>query len=138
MKMYYSKQNDAFYPEEYREFYVNAGTWPSDLIETSAEDFNDFGLQTPPNGKIRGFIGGVFCWADIVITEEQAQQNEISWVSLEINRVRDELEKVQDSDPYSVGTVADWRNYRKLLRVWSTNINFPNKDFRPMAPDFKE
>lgn len=49
-----------------------------------------------------------------------------------------ELYKVQDADPKAVGTVAEWREYRKLLRAWPENSNFPNKSYRPLMPGNRE
>ena len=66
---------------------------------------------------------------------EDAELMEALWVKSEIDRAREELEKVQDSDPKAIGSVSDWRVYRKALRQWSENGNFPNKEFRPKAPD---
>lgn len=68
-------------------------------------------------------------------TYEGSRALEAAWVESEISRARGELEKVQDSDLKAKGSVSDWRNYRKALRSWTENQNFPNKEFRPKAPD---
>lgn len=59
---------------------------------------------------------------------------ERSWRNSELQQADMELNKVQDSDPKAIGSVSDWRNYRKLLRAWPENVNFPNKEFRPVSP----
>jgi hypothetical protein len=57
------------------------------------------------------------------------------WRNLELCRADIELYKVQDSDSKAKGSVSDWRNYRKMLRGWPESLDFPNKEFRPKAPD---
>jgi hypothetical protein len=72
---------------------------------------------------------------DRIIHMEEVVSSERIWRDSELFRADLELYKVQDSDPKSTGSVTDWRNYRKLLRVWPENKDFPNKEFRPKAPD---
>jgi hypothetical protein len=135
MKMYFSPTTNAFYPEEYEKAYKTSGNWPDDLVKVTKEDFNVYGLQTPPEGKTRSFVEGALCWVEYEYSIEQVKQAESLWVETEINRVRDELEKVQDSDSKAFGSVSDWRSYRKALRSWQEHKDFPNKEFRPKAPD---
>lgn len=47
-----------------------------------------------------------------IINAEIEQQ----WVKEELNIADIELSKVQDSDSRAIGTVGDWRAYRKALR----------------------
>lgn len=54
----------------------------------------------------------------------------------ELRRADIELLKVQDSDPGATGNVGDWRTYRKALRAWPNDENFPDPSYRPVAPDF--
>lgn len=63
---------------------------------------------------------------------------ERNWRDMELVRTDFELNKVQDSDPKAVGSVSDWRNYRKSLRAWPEHQDFPKTEFRPKAPDNKE
>ena len=60
---------------------------------------------------------------------------ERQWRDAELARADIELFKVQDSDPKAVGSVADWRQYRKELRAWPEHEGFPSKANRPKAPD---
>lgn len=135
MQVFFSPAANAFYPKDYEKAYKSSGSWPVDLVEVSEQDFNTFGLQTPPAGMTRGFVNNSLCWVVQKYSDEQIKQAEVVWTEYEIDRARDELEKVQDSDPASFGSVSDWRSYRKNLRVWPTHENFPNKEFRPKAPD---
>lgn len=137
MDYFYSKSTDAFYPEDMLPIYKKANSIPNDLIKVSEQDFKDYSLTTAPEGKIRAYDHG-FYWADIPLSDAAVAASEVYWVQKELDRVRDELEKVQDSDPSAVGTVTQWREYRKLLRSWTTNQNFPDKTKRPLSPDAKE
>ena len=60
---------------------------------------------------------------------------ERSWRDSELSRADVELIKAEDDD--GVGTPQEWRAYRKALRAWPKDSNFPNSEFRPVAPDFK-
>lgn len=71
------------------------------------------------------------------------KQNEFAelerlWRDSELTRADVELYKAQDSDPKSVGSVSDWRFYRKALRAWPESKGFPKEAHRPVAPDTKE
>jgi hypothetical protein len=136
---YYSQITNSFYPKEFKKNYVLAGSWPTDAILVSYESFKIFS-GSPPHGMSRGSgIDGYPCWVEKANTTESENRNiETSWVSQEMLRVRDEIEKLQDSDSSANGTISDWRVYRKSLRSWAEHHNFPNKEFRPKAPDFKE
>lgn len=56
------------------------------------------------------------------------------WRDAELSHVDIELNKVQDSDLTAVGTVSQWREYRKVLRRWPEHKDFPNKEKRPVSP----
>lgn len=64
-----------------------------------------------------------------------AESQERSWRDVELIRADIELNKVQDSDPKSKGSVSAWREYRKALRAWPEHQDFPDKSKRPVAPD---
>lgn len=67
------------------------------------------------------------------ISEKQSA-DERTWRNEELVRADRCLNKVQDGAS-SVGTVSDWRKYRNELRDWPDHESFPNKVFRPVAPD---
>lgn len=60
------------------------------------------------------------------------------WRNSELFRADIELNRVQDSDTKTVGNVSEWRAYRKELRGWPEHPNFPDENFRPKSPDYKE
>jgi hypothetical protein len=67
-----------------------------------------------------------------------AELEELVWRNSQLQIADYELNKVQDSDPKAVGTVGEWRMYRKELRGWPENSKFPNKESRPISPHIKE
>ena len=69
------------------------------------------------------------------VSAKSAEYQERSWRDAELIRADIELNKVQDSDPKSVGSVSQWREYRKALRSYPESEGFPNKDLRPVSPD---
>ena len=131
MSFYYSPETNCFYLEDSREVYEVNSNWPSDCLKVEDSDFTTFALSAPPENKIRGFKQGKFFWADIVVSEETLRTEEMLWVTEQLDWIRDELEKVQDSDTNSYGTVGEWREYRKLVRNWPLDTNFPHKAYRP-------
>jgi hypothetical protein len=137
MNYFYSPLKDSFFPGEFKPDYLKHGTWPDDAVEVSPENFKKYALGMIPAGKTRKYSGGTFSWVEREDTQSQEDKvrSENYWMSCEVSRVRDELEKVQDSDTQAVGTVSQWREYRKALRVWPDHKEFPNTEFRPVAPD---
>lgn len=138
MKYYYSPSQDSFFVDEFKSVYVKNGTWPSDCVNISYETFSEFSLQTPPAGKRRKFVDGSLVWIINSATPESLISDERIWRDESLRRADVELYKVQDGDQKAVGSVSQWREYRKALRVWPEQVDFPNKEFRPKAPDFKE
>ena len=128
MKIYYNPENEGFY---HSDFYKNI---PASAIEISKQQYNDF-CKAQYLGKRIDYDGENFHAVDRQLSLEDLTRIENSWVSSEITRAGEQLNLVQDSDPLAVGTVGSWRDYRKQLRVWQDNEKFPNKEFRPKAPD---
>ena len=56
------------------------------------------------------------------------------WRNAELVRADEELNKVQDADPKAIGTVGQWREYRKALRNYPSVEGFPNETLRPVSP----
>lgn len=66
---------------------------------------------------------------------EELSYEERTWRDAELIRADEELNKVQDSDPKSKGTVTQWRDYRRALRAIPDLEGFPVSHVRPVAPD---
>ncbi|MGL5013011.1 MAG: phage tail assembly chaperone [Bacteroidales bacterium] len=138
MKVYFSPSNLAFYPEDFKKDYEKSQSWPSDANLVDYKVFKEYSLDTKPTFKKLSALAGHPVWIDDNLSESLTAVLERQWRDMELEKSDIELYKVQDLDPKSVGTVADWRNYRKALRSWPDNSKFPNKTYRPKAPDFKE
>lgn len=135
MRYYYSPSRDSFYVEDFKDIYIKNNAWPHDAMEVNHTQFVEFSLNIAPIGKKRKMYSNELVWEDTVISQESLSTEERDWRNGELVRSDIELNKVQDSDPKSVGSVSHWRNYRKSLRAWPEDSNFPNQEFRPKAPD---
>lgn len=89
-------------------------------------------------GKIVSEINGEFHLIEYSESLEDKAERERGWRNKELSRSDIELNKVQDSDPKAIGTVSQWRDYRKYLRAWPEKPEFPQTAFRPKAPDNKD
>lgn len=128
MKIYYNPDNEGFYHEGVQK------KIPTEAIEITKKQYEDF-ISIQNTGKKVSYESGEFIYLDREPSSEELKSAEIAWVTSELDLAGEELAKVQDSDPKAVGTVAQWREYRKALRAWPEHKDFPNKDKRPVAPD---
>lgn len=79
------------------------------------------------------YSGGVYSPKQASIEELAAEER--IWRDAELLRADEELNKVQDSDPKAIGTVTQWREYRRALRGIPELAGFPTSHVRPIAPD---
>lgn len=132
MEVMFSPSKKCFYLTSEKTSYVASNNWPEDLVAATRTEFENYGLGEAPDGKVRSYSSGSFFWEDKYVDKSSL---ELQWINDELTRIRDELEKVQDSDTTAIGNVTDWRNYRKLVRSWGQHTDFPNSSHRPTAPD---
>ncbi|MBX8901967.1 tail fiber assembly protein [Citrobacter freundii] len=65
MEFGYSKTTNAFYDMSRKDLFIEAGTWPDDVIEVEQNIADEF-MQTPPSGKQRiSGDDGLPAWGDI-------------------------------------------------------------------------
>lgn len=128
MKIFYNPVDEGFYHQGVQP------NIPTSAVEITQKQYKDF-REFQSNGKIVKHDGKNFYVEDRLPTIEDLILIEKFWVSSELNRVGEQLNLVQDSDPSAVGTVAGWREYRKALRAWPEHKDFPNKEKRPVSPD---
>lgn len=87
---HYSPSNNAFYPDELKQVYLDAGTFPADTVEVSDDVWLEFAGNHPPEGKQRAAgSDNLPCWVDIPlpdIEDARSQKN------AEINRWRNTQE----------------------------------------------
>lgn len=86
-----------------------------------------------PDNVSEGFIflEGIFL-QDSIFVDKSA--NERLWRNQQLLVADYELNKVQDSDAQAVGSVTQWRDYRKALRAWPEHEDFPDESKRPVSP----
>ncbi|MBQ0956918.1 hypothetical protein [Serratia symbiotica] len=60
----FSPSTISFYPIEFLDAYVEAGTLPDDIVDVSDEVYAEY-CGTPPSGKTRGSKNGQPAWVDI-------------------------------------------------------------------------
>lgn len=137
MTIFFSKTTNSFYPEDFKEDYVKAGTWPEDAIEVGEVVHGNFTKVEPPAGKKLGSNkAGKPAWVALTKAESSvmAEAEERYWRDNELHRADVELLKSEDGD--GVGEPVEWRAYRKALRAYTDTEGFPFKPKnRPVAPD---
>jgi len=67
-------------------------------------------------------------------TADQMSLMERVWRDGELLLADIELNKIQDGETDARIAESQWREYRKALRAWPANKDFPNKDKRPLSP----
>jgi len=88
-------------------------------------------LEQESKGAVITIVEGV---PTTTFPPQESHSEERSWRNSELNVADIELNKVQDGDTKAVGAVSQWREYRKALRAWPEQKDFPSKDFRPKPP----
>lgn len=127
-KILYSAANNGFYDSA-----LHSKTLPEDAIEITEEKYKELLLAQQNGSEIRA--QGVHpCAFNKVPFQPDNHAQERLWRDTELKKADIELFKVQDSDPTSYGTVSEWREYRRSLRAWPANANFPQVNFRPKPP----
>lgn len=123
--MRYSAKTKGFYDDS---------NYPKDSVEISHEYYKQL-LEAQDQGNSIGCDEKGFP-VIVLIKQNNASTEERIWRNLELQRADIELNKVQDGE--GVGSVQSWRDYRKQLRAWPQDKNFPLSSERPKAPDTKE
>lgn len=124
--LFYSPSLNAFYDST-----INVNI-PKDAVEISKEQKAELFKEQASGKIIKANESG---FPELVDKPIDYIGKERAWRDRELSRADIELYKVQDSDPKAVGSVAQWREYRKALRAYPETQDFPSKDKRPVAPD---
>lgn len=89
MLYYYSAVKNAFFPDELKDAYQDAGNWPQDAAEVEESVFTTYSAL-PPQGKQRAAgKNGLPCWVDIPLPDIEDARNQ---KHDEINAWRDNQE----------------------------------------------
>jgi hypothetical protein len=128
-KNYYSHEKGFLHSD------INT-TIPEDAVEITPE-YKQYLLsgQASNSQSIVINVAGYPVLQDRIVPDIQLKSHERAWRDSELSRADIELYKIQDSDTNTVGSVGDWRSYRKNLRAWPQHKDFPKQEFRPKAPD---
>jgi len=128
--MFYSPTAKGFYSKA-----IHKTSIPDDSIELSWEEYEVLISGIMAGGSISiTDSGNLVLVKEVYDTNLTAAREERWWRDSELALSDTELNKVQDSDKKAVGTVSQWREYRKALRDWPEHANFPKIEFRPSAP----
>ncbi|ECK8872642.1 DUF4376 domain-containing protein [Salmonella enterica subsp. enterica] len=92
---HYSPTQNTFYPDELKQVYIDAGTFPADTVEVSDDVWLEFAGNHPPEGKQRAAgSDNLPCWVDIPLPDiEDVRKQKYA----EINKWRD----VQENASYT-------------------------------------
>ncbi len=87
---HYSPTQNTFYPDELKQVYIDAGTFPDDTVEVDDAVWLEFAGNHPPEGKQRAAgSDNLPCWVDIPLLDiEDARSQKHA----EINRWRNTQE----------------------------------------------
>lgn len=128
-KHYYSKASNSFYADILKERYEASGSWPSDALEVSDEDYQKF-TGVPEDGFVRGFKRGKLTWVKISSAEssQRVEAHARFWRDEQLHAADIKVNKLEDA-----GEDAKlWRAYRVELRNWPATKDFP--ETKPVVP----
>jgi len=75
MKYYFSRSQNAFYPEDMKSSYISSGNFPNDTVLVSEQEFHEYSLSAIPTDKKRGSTSaGKPCWIDDIKPEKPLSQ----------------------------------------------------------------
>lgn len=122
---FYSPSENAFYPSALKQDYIDANSWPEDLVVVSADIYHEFGDGVAPADKVRvAGADGYPSWGDISVDykyqAEELRQSKLAAASEIINDWRTELQLGVISDEDKASLVL-WMAYIKELRSLTFN-----------------
>ncbi|MGL9719924.1 tail fiber assembly protein [Symbiopectobacterium sp.] len=120
---YYSAKENTFCPAELRQSYIDAGSFPEDVIEVNDDVWLEFAGNPPPDGKERA-VGeaGLPVWIDIPPPTPQQRMDEaerkkaalMQKASAAMAPLQDAVDLAMVTEAEKVQLVA-WKKYRVLL-----------------------
>lgn len=123
-KIFFCAKTNGFYPEEFKEQYVDAGTWPSELIEVSQRQYQLL-MEAQSHGKIiiADEVGNPVLSEPVIDYLAVATQRRDSQMASASARINSLIEAQDDGDITSeeVAELAAWRVYRTALRRLDIN-----------------
>jgi len=115
---YYSPSDNSFYPDELRQLYESAGTWPADGVVVSLDAWITF-TSNPPSGFTRGNVNGQPGWLALPVIPLPT-----SWtVSAQLLRTR-----LQSVNLWTQAATALMSNPALMLEVLTLSDGVSNTD----------
>ncbi|PHM47740.1 tail fiber assembly protein [Xenorhabdus sp. KK7.4] len=132
---YYSPTENAFYPDKLKQDYINAGSFPKDVIEVDDCIWLEFAGNIAPKGKIRiAGTDGLPIWSDIPpLSQKELQRSAERKKQHLMLQAANTIAPLQDAVDLDLATdeermaLIEWRKYRVLL----------NRIDYSLAPDIK-
>lgn len=130
---FFSAENNAFYPISLKELYIEAGSWPIDLIAVDDATYNQFIVEPSPVGKIMAANeAGYPIWTDSPeITKEDIIEARAYQKQQLLKEASNNIDILQDASDCMIVTddekaqLLTWKVYRVLLnRVDISDIDF--------------
>ena len=130
MSILFSNTSQGFYSSELD--YKNG--LPDDLQQVTEEQHIEILSKLNLRQQVI-FQDGKITSTDNTVASPESER---AWRNSELSRADIELNKIQDGESGTQGTVASWREYRKALRAWPQATAFPLTAKRPKSPDYKD
>ncbi|EMO2078137.1 tail fiber assembly protein [Citrobacter freundii] len=141
MEFGYSKTTNAFYDMSRKDLFIEAGTWPDDVIEVEQNIADEF-MQTPPSGKQRiSGDDGLPTWGDIppptrdelIAIAENERQRLLAYADVVMLDWRTELMLGEISDT-NRAKLSAWLAYKNEVKEVDVTIG-PENVIWPVPPE---
>lgn len=141
MEFGYSKTTNAFYDMSRKDLFLEAGTWPGDVIEVEQNIADEF-MQTPPSGKQRiSGDDGLPTWGDIppptrdelIAIAENERQRLLAYADVVMLDWRTELMLGEISDT-NRAKLSAWLAYKNEVKEVDVTIG-PENVIWPVPPE---
>ncbi|EKS58828.1 tail fiber assembly protein [Citrobacter freundii ATCC 8090 = MTCC 1658 = NBRC 12681] len=141
MEFGYSKTTNAFYDMSRKDLFIEAGTWPDDVIEVEQNIADEF-MQTPPSGKQRiSGDDGLPAWGDIppptrdelIAIAENERQRLLAYADVVMQDWRTELMLGEISDT-NRAKLSAWLAYKNEVKEVDVTID-PENVIWPVPPE---
>lgn len=138
----FSSEKLGFYNSADSELYINAGSWPIDLVEVTEEMYSIYAGVGIPAGKILGSEAGMPAWVDLPPkTTEQQRAEVMSTVTQLLAVASEKIAPLQDAVDLGIATTEEttsltvWKTYRVLVNRVPTQPGFPTAIDWPPVPE---
>ncbi|EOD3175800.1 tail fiber assembly protein [Citrobacter freundii] len=141
MEFGYSKTTNAFYDMSRKDLFIEAGTWPGDVVEVEQNIADEF-MQTPPSGKLRvSGDDGLPAWGDIppptrdklIAIAENERQRLLAYADVVMLDWRTELMLGEISDT-NRAKLSAWLAYKNEVKEVDVTID-PENVIWPVPPE---